>query len=611
VKLHLIAIGGTGMGALAGLLKSAGHEVRGSDTALYPPMSDQLEALGIEVASEFRAENLEWGPDAVVVGNVCRKDNPEVVAAQERGLPLKSMPQVLGEELLASRTSLVIAGTHGKTTTASLTATALMAAGRDPSCFIGGVVRGLGAGWRLGDGEEFVVEGDEYDSAFFDKGSKFLHYGPKIAVLTSVELDHVDIFSSMEAVREAFRRFVRLIPEDGLLVASADSEEALALSRSEARCPVQSYSVREDAPEGTTWVARGIRYHPSGRCEFDVHYNGEPFVTIETALTGHHNIGNALAAIAVASAVGVERPDLRSALSSFAGVARRQELRGIARGVYVLDDYGHHPTAIARTLEGLRNRFPGRRLIALYEPRTATSRRRTFQRDFVDAFAHADQVLVGALHDPSKIPEEERFDPARLALDLHQGGTPAAYLNETEKIVAETVERARPGDVVVVFSSGSFDGIHGKLLAALGDAIVPANGEHVESVRHLLSSLELDYEDVSDGNISNFLVLQNENGFVGCVGIELFGDDAVLRSLAVEQGGRGVGYGWMLADTAISQARFRGVKRLYLMTDNASDFFAAKHGFRVVDLSTVADEIIASPTFVSGSSDTVAMRLDL
>jgi UDP-N-acetylmuramate: L-alanyl-gamma-D-glutamyl-meso-diaminopimelate ligase len=612
LKVHLIGIGGTGMGAVAGLLAAAGHEVRGSDTAVYPPMSEQLAALGIPVFEGFSPHNLDWKPDQVVVGNVNSKDHVEVVAAQERGITLTSFPAILGEAFLAGRYSIVVTGTHGKTTTTSLLAHILFEARRDPSFFVGGVPIGFGQGWRLGGGPDFVVEGDEYDTAFFDKGSKFLHYRPKAAILTSVELDHVDIFSSMAEVKATFEKFVQLLPGDGLLVVCADQAEALSVAQG-ARCKVETYKVVEDGEAGgATWIASSMEYLKSGRVAFDVAKDGVHVERFETLLTGRHNVSNCVAAIAIAHARGVPIDVIARGVARFAGVRRRQELRGMAGGVTVLDDYAHHPTAVRETLMALRRRFAKRRLIAIYEPRSATSRRRTFQGEFADAFAHADEVIVGKLYDPTKIPKDERFDPERLALDLHRAGTKATYVPEVDRIVEHVARTAAPGDVVVVLSSGSFEGLHDKLLAAIGDAVIPARRGDMVEVRGLLERVELAVDGARDSDHGSYFCLRNENGVVGCVALDVLGDDAILRDLSVDPDTRGAGYGWMLADAVVTEARHRGVRRIYLLTEHASDFFAAKLGFRVVDRSTVSASVSGSKTF-QGSTDSkfVAMRLDL
>ncbi|MFT3692506.1 MAG: UDP-N-acetylmuramate--L-alanine ligase [Kofleriaceae bacterium] len=622
MKVHLIGIGGTGMGAVAGLLAAAGHDVRGSDAAVYPPMSEQLASLGVPVMMPYAAANLDWLPDLVVVGNVHGKDHVEVKAAQERNLKLTSFPAVIEELLLPGKTSIVVAGTHGKTTTTSLLGHIFLEAGRDPSLFVGGVPVGLGHGWRLGQGP-FVIEGDEYDTAFFDKGSKFLHYKPNVAILTSIELDHVDIFASFDAVRDAFKKMVALIPADGLLVAYADSADVRSVAKT-AHAKVELYTVvgGEIGPDGEdsdggmasdiAWWARNLEVGKSGRVAFDVYHYGERIERFETLLVGRHNVGNCLAAIAVAHNQGIPVKDIQHGVASFAGVRRRQELRGIAGGVTVLDDYAHHPTAVRETLKALRKRFPKRRLIAVYDPRSATSRRKTFQAEFADAFAYADEVFVGKPFDQAKIPVEDRFDPEKLALDLHRNGTKAAYIPEVDAIVKQLAESAAPGDVVAVLSSGSFDGLHDKLLDAIGDAIRPAQRADMKDVRCVLDMVKLADEQARDDQFPNFFVLRNEKGNVGCVALEVYGDDAVLRALAVDPEFRGAGYGWMLADMAVGQARWRGVKRIYLLTESASDFFAAKFGFRVVDRTTLGKAVLTSETFAAHEkASRVAMRLDL
>ena len=619
VKVHLIGIGGTGMGAVAGLLVAAGHEVRGSDSAVYPPMSEQLAALGVPVLQPYAPENLAWRPDLVVVGNVHGKDHVEVKAAQDAGLKLTSFPAVLGEQLLDGKHSIVVCGTHGKTTTTSLVAHIMLEAGRDPSLFVGGVPVALGQGYRMGKGTDFVIEGDEYDTAFFDKGPKFAHYRPHTAILTSVELDHVDIFPSFDAVRDVFKKLVTLVPDSGLLVVCAESPDALQVAR-HAKCRVERYAVVDDGADmdlgdDVHWWAENCEVAKSGRVAFDVFHKGERVERFETLLVGRHNVLNCVAAIAVAHSRGVSVKEIQRGVSSFAGVRRRQELRGIAGGVTVLDDYAHHPTAVRETLKALRKRFrrstPGR-LIAVYEPRSATSRRKTFQQEFADAFAHADEVVVGRLFDPSKIPPEERFDPERLALDLHRGGTKASYIPDVENIIKHLAENAAPGDVVCVLSSGSFENLHDRLLDAIGDPMRPAQRTDMTRVRELLGKAGLDDEPARDDQAGAFYVLDNEDGTQGTVALEVLGDDAILRALAVHPEQRGAGYGWMLADMAVSQARWRGVRRIYLLTAAASDFFAAKFGFRVVDRSTVAKAVGNHETFSRPSSaQLVAMRLDL
>ena len=608
------------MGAVAGLLVAAGHEVRGSDAAIYPPMSDQLSALGVPVMQPYRPENLAWKPDLVVVGNVHGKEHVEVRAAQEQGLQLTSFPAVLGERLLDGKHAIVVTGTHGKTTTTSLVAHILLEAGRDPSLFVGGVPVALGQGYRLGSGDDFVIEGDEYDTAFFDKGPKFAHYRPQTAILTSVELDHVDIFPSFDAVRDVFKKLVTLIPPTGLLVVCAEQPDVMLVAK-HAQCRVEKYAVFDDAnvaddedgpAANATWWAENLEVGKSGRVAFDVFHRGERFERFESLLVGRHNVGNCVAAIAVAHSRGVPVRDIQRGVASFAGVRRRQELRGIAGGVTVLDDYAHHPTAVRETLKALRKRYPKRRLIAVYEPRSATSRRKTFQQEFSDAFAHADEVIVGRLFDPSKIPADERFDPERLALDLHRAGTKASYTPDVENIVKQLADSAAPGDVVCVLSSGSFDGLHDRLLDAIGDPMRPAQRADMPAIRELLQTAGLDDEPARDDQAISFYILRNEDGAAGTVALEVLGDDAILRALAVHPESRGVGYGWMLADMAVSQARWRGVRRIYLVTASASDFFAAKFGFRVVDRSTVAKAVGSHETFSRPSTGhLVAMRLDL
>jgi UDP-N-acetylmuramate: L-alanyl-gamma-D-glutamyl-meso-diaminopimelate ligase len=614
MKVHLIGIAGTGMGSIAGLCKAAGHEVRGSDEKAYEPMASQLRALGVPVYEGFRAENLDWAPDKVVVGNVCRKDHVEVVAAQARGLELTSFPALLEELFLPGKHSVVVAGTHGKTTTTSLLAHTLVDAERDPTFLVGGVPLNFGRGYRLGQGEHVVLEGDEYDTAFFDKGSKFLHYRPRTVILTGVELDHVDIFSGLDAVKAAFARLIALIPPDGLLLVAASSAEALELARA-ARCRVETYVAGERAVAGVnpTWRAEVERdAGPSLRTRFRVVREGVGSGAYATTLPGEHNLENILAVVAAATHLGLAGKEIARALGRFQGVKRRQEVRGIAAGVTVVDDYAHHPTAVHETLAALRARRPKGKLVALYEPRSATSRRAVFQAAFADAFSAADEVVVGRLHDPDKIPPADRFDPERLAADLRQRGVPARYLPEVGDIVAHVVERVQPGDTVVAFSSGAFGGIHEQLLFRLGDPVMPATREDMTRVRALLTEVGVPSNDLADDRFGDVLVLKDEaRQIVGCVAVEGYDGAAVLRSLAVTPDCRGRGFGWMLADCAVQRARALGAARLYLLTETASDFFAEKLGFKAIDRTTVDQQIAASAHFRDSARGAVAMRLDL
>jgi UDP-N-acetylmuramate: L-alanyl-gamma-D-glutamyl-meso-diaminopimelate ligase len=620
-RIHLIGICGTGMGSLAGLLKAAGHDVRGSDSDVYPPMSTQLREQGIEIMDGYRPENLDWRPDVVVVGNVATKDHVEVKGAQDRNLELTSFPALLEKEFLIEGHAVVVSGTHGKTTTSSLASFVLTDAGRDPSFLVGGVpnaVPGVAGGfgdrsWRLGKpGGLFVVEGDEYDTAFFDKGSKFLHYQPKTAILTSVELDHVDIFDSLDAVKAAFRKFVELIPPDGLLIVAGDSPGALEVAKS-ARCRVERYLVTEgrDPTQPAEWMARAITQRPGGRTMFEVTHAGRTFGTFDTGLVGRYNLANAVAVIAASSGLGLSAEEIGRGIRRFAGVRRRQEIRGVAQGVTVIDDFAHHPTAVRETLQALRGRHGGGRLIAIFEPRSATSRRAVFQNDYAEAFSGADEIIIGPVNHPEKAPEGDRFDPERLAADLRGRGVAARQLTEVDKIVDQVAESAAAGDTVVVMSSGGFGGIHDKLLSKLGDAVVAARQEDVDGVRSLLGSVGLAYPDL-DHHVGELLVVRDpDRQVVSCVSLEMHEDAGLLRALATGTERRGEGLGWMLADAALHRARMRGCRRVYLVTENASDFFAEKFGFKVVGRELVDAAVLDSSAFQVTGPNATTMVLDL
>jgi UDP-N-acetylmuramate: L-alanyl-gamma-D-glutamyl-meso-diaminopimelate ligase len=460
--IHLIAICGVGMSALAGMLQARGFRVTGSDQNVYPPMSTQLEALGIELRQGFSPEHLADHPDLIVVGNAVSRSNPEVQAMLTHGIPFLSFPQALAEFFLQDRHPIVVVGTHGKTTTASLMAWVLESAGLDPSYMIGGIPRNFDTNYKLGTGAFFVVEGDEYDTAFFDKGPKFLHYRPRSAILTSVEFDHADIYRDLDQVKGAFRRFIHTLPSDGYLAAGIDFPHVVDLLPA-APCLWEGYGFAEVAP----WRAVDVEADDA-TTRFLVQHQQQRIGPLCWTLVGRHNIQNALGVIAVARRLGVSFVDIRQGLQSFAGVKRRQEVRGVVRDITVIDDFAHHPTAIRETLAALRARYDGRRLWAIFEPRSATSRRAIFQDDFVEAFAGAHCVVIAGLYHPDSIPLEARLSPARLARDIARRCAKAAvYLPEVAAIVEHVSTGARPGDVVVILSNGGFSGIHEKLLEAL------------------------------------------------------------------------------------------------------------------------------------------------
>jgi UDP-N-acetylmuramate: L-alanyl-gamma-D-glutamyl-meso-diaminopimelate ligase len=462
VKVHLSAVCGTAMASLAGLLREQGHEVTGSDQDVYPPMSTQLEALGIEVRSPYAEANVPRDAELVVIGNALSRGNPEVEAVLDRRQRYTSLPSLVAEAFLRERRSLVVAGTHGKTTTTSLLAFLLDRAGLEPSFLVGGVPLDFGRSYRLGAGETFVIEGDEYDSAFFDKRPKFVHYLPSVAIVGNVEFDHADIYPDLEAVQTAFTRLLHVIPRSGLLVAGSESP-ALVSILGQARCRVLTFGL---AP-GADWQAVEVETGPSGS-RFRLLRAGRDAGSFTTPLAGEHNVRNALAALAVAADAGAPPETLREALAAFRGVKRRLERRGEARGVTVYDDFAHHPTAVRATLEALRGLGGGGRLVAVFEPRSYTSRTRVFQDDFARAFMAADQVYVAAAHLPGKVPEASRLSEADLVEATNRAGGRAVFLPGVDAIVSALAAELREGDCVAILSNGGFGGIHEKLLRALG-----------------------------------------------------------------------------------------------------------------------------------------------
>jgi UDP-N-acetylmuramate: L-alanyl-gamma-D-glutamyl-meso-diaminopimelate ligase len=462
--VHLIGIGGTGMAALAGLLHESGCRVTGSDRVLYPPTSTLLREMALDVRVGFDAGNLDPAPDLVVVGNAVRRGNPEAEETLDRDLPYASMPQVLHDRFLARRHSIVVSGTHGKTTTTAMLAWVLHAAGRDPGFLVGGLPLDFDRPFRLGRGPAFVIEGDEYDSAFFDKGPKFMHYRPDTALIGTVEFDHADIYRDLEHVKTVFRWLTNLVPRRGLLVRHEDCAVTREVT-AEAPCRVEGYGERDGC-----WRAGKIRSVPGGGVAFRILLDGEPFGgEVTLALGGDHNVRNALAVAAAAREQGLTGDEIVRGLSTFRGVRRRLEVRGEARGVVVLDDFAHHPTAIAGTIDAVRARYPERKLWAVFEPRSWSMRRNIFQDRLPGSFARADEVLLARVYGAEELPDDVRLDPERLVDDIVAGGTPARFLDDVSAIVDDLVARSAAGDVVLVMSNGGFDNLHDRLLAALAE----------------------------------------------------------------------------------------------------------------------------------------------
>ncbi|UCG14550.1 MAG: UDP-N-acetylmuramate:L-alanyl-gamma-D-glutamyl-meso-diaminopimelate ligase [Deltaproteobacteria bacterium] len=459
--IHLIGICGTGMGSLAAMLQEAGYKVRGSDENVYPPMSTFLASRNIPVMEGYRPQNLEPPPDLVVVGNVVRRDNPEAAAAIKGGLAYCSMPQVLWSFFLNSRRSVVVAGTHGKTTTAAFLVWLFNEAQLDPGCLVGGLMVNFQQSYRLGQGPYFVVEGDEYDTAFFDKGPKFLHYRPRFCLLTSVEFDHADIYPDLQAVENAFQRLLDSIPADGLLVVNADDPVASRLSL-KARCRVITYGLNAPAHfwvEGVDYKVGQTLFRMQGPEEFKVEFT--------SPLPGAHNLSNTLAVVVMARELGIDPSTVQHALSSFKGVRRRQEVLGEIGGITIVDDFAHHPTAVQSTIQALRHFYGGRRLWAIFEPRTNSSKRNIFHQRYVTAFDAADLVLIKEPPGLERIVPEERLSAGQLVADIRSRSLDAHYFPDVDTMLSFILSRVRREDVLLIMSNGSFDGLIDKLLEGL------------------------------------------------------------------------------------------------------------------------------------------------
>jgi UDP-N-acetylmuramate: L-alanyl-gamma-D-glutamyl-meso-diaminopimelate ligase len=461
--IHLVACCGTAMGSLAGMLKARGYHVTGSDQQVYPPMSTQLEAWGIPIYEGFDASHLEPRPDLVVVGNVATRDNAEAAAVREAGIPAMSFPQALAHFFIQDRHGVVVTGTHGKSTTTALIAWVLTHADYDPSVFVGAVMRNFGSTFRLGHGPHMVIEGDEYDSAYFDKGPKFLHYRPRTAVLTSMEFDHADIYRDFAHVRSAFVRFLAIMPPNGCLIACADHHQVQeVIANSPVASNVQTYGIKP----GAAWRAESYTSSPEGT-DLIVSYESQPYGQFRVPLYGPHNVQNALATIAVAHHLGLTPVQIASGLATYAHIKRRLEVRGTVGGVTVIDDFAHHPTAVQVTLEGVRQAYPGKRIWAVFEPRTATSRRKVFQQAYIQALQGADYVILADIHRKESLPLSERLSPERIVEALRHDVGGAYFHADTGGIIDQLCRDTRPGDVVIVMSNGGFDNIHERLLAAL------------------------------------------------------------------------------------------------------------------------------------------------
>ncbi|NLT67620.1 MAG: UDP-N-acetylmuramate:L-alanyl-gamma-D-glutamyl-meso-diaminopimelate ligase [Acidobacteria bacterium] len=460
-RIHLIGICGTGMASLAAMLKESGYVVTGSDEGVYPPMSDFLAAKGIQVAQEFDVKNLHPEPDLVVVGNALSRGNPEVESALDARLHMTSFPEALKNFFLRKKTPVVVTGTHGKTTTTAMISWGLHAAGRTPDFLIGGIAENFQSSFGLGGGEHFVIEGDEYDSAFFDKGPKFLHYLPYHAVIGNVEFDHADIYPDLDAIKLQFRRFVNLIPGKGFLVVGADSPAALEVSD---RCLCARETFGSNAE--SDWSAGRPEWDGERYC-FDVLHRKKVFERFRMTVYGNYNVRNALAATAILNRLGIPANLIRGAMESFAGVRRRLQRIASVGGIDVYEDFAHHPTAVKETLHTVREIFRPARIWAVYEPRSATSRRSVFQNEIAEALSLADCVALPALFRPERVPAAERLDEEQLVKDLRHRGCAAWNLGTVDGIIRKIDEEAREGDLIVIMSNGGFGGIYDRLPAVL------------------------------------------------------------------------------------------------------------------------------------------------
>jgi UDP-N-acetylmuramate: L-alanyl-gamma-D-glutamyl-meso-diaminopimelate ligase len=454
------------MASLAGMLQARGHRVTGSDQNVYPPMSTQLEALGIEILDGYHASNADAGADCVVVGNTISRGNPELEETLNRKILYRSQAEIVKEEFIRGRRSMVVAGTHGKTTTTSIAAWVCEVGGLDPSFLVGGIVQNFGASFRVTGGDHFVIEGDEYDTAYFDKKPKFMHYLPEIAIVNNIEFDHADIYRDLEEIEFQFSRLMNLVPGNGRLIVGIDSPVAAKVldeMRPKLHTEIETFGTSDDAK----WQARYIDF-TGDLTRFTVFREGHLFREFETNLIGEFNIKNCLAVIIAADAWGISKEKVQEAFATFKSVKRRMEIRGVERGVTVIDDFAHHPTAVEETLKALRMKYNGRRLIAVFEPRSWSSRLAVFQEPYAKAFVYADYVIIAGVYNTSKASELGKvLDTDGLVKQIEMQGKPAMSLPDADSIVEHLGPEMREGDIVAIMSNGGFGGIHEKILEVL------------------------------------------------------------------------------------------------------------------------------------------------
>lgn len=473
--IHLMGICGTAMASLAGLLKDQGYHITGSDLNPYPPMSTQLESLGITILKGYKKENLIPRPDFVIVGNVISKSNEEAQALLESGIPFTSLPKAMGEFIIQDRECICISGTHGKTTSTSLMSWVASVAETKPGFLIGGIAKNFSKSFQNPEGNLFVIEGDEYDTAFFDKVPKFMHYKPRHVIFTSCEFDHADIYQDFDAVKAAFSNLMNLIPVDGTLLACAEDPAVVELSKRCKALKVKTYAMKKNATRISNitpdYQAETLKVTEAGT-EFRVHYfeNGQMkslgdfFIT----MTGDYNVLNSLAVLGISHQLGWSLGDVSRAFKTFSGIKRRQEVLGEPGGVLVIEDFAHHPTAVRETVKGIKSRYPQRKIHAVFEPRSATSRRRVFQADYVEAFQDCDEIYLAKAFDQNKIAEEDRFSSDELVHDLVKRKKSAAVFSSADEIVSELVKKSKSGELILIMSNGGFDNIYSKIMSRLG-----------------------------------------------------------------------------------------------------------------------------------------------